>query len=333
MIRGLCFGFLLCSTAWTRDEDPPPRQKTGPDELRFKMMDGSALLGVINEKELKVRTQYGMLKIPVGDICSFTPGLDSKPMLSRRIATLIQRLGSENVDEREESQKTLASMGLPVRDEIRRVREDPNLERRGRIEKILEFFKGQKEALALEDPACLPKAWVSEDVLVSESFTMRGDMTPKAFEITTRYGRMKLRLSEIDTVERVRSGVKGVDRRFRVTTEHIAQKNFTNTGILLDPGEEVCVTAGGLILMTPWGKDKVSTPEGSATYGWYDQNNQIHAGTLVARIGCDGKIFKIGTKKTFTVIKRGTLQFAIGMNPSYLNYFYPGRYRIQVKTR
>ena len=84
--------------------------------------------------------------------------------------------------------------------------------------------------------------------------------------------------------------------------------------------------------MTPWGSDQMCGPDGNAQYGFYDQSAQIHAGALVARIGGRGAIFKVGSKHTFTAKAAGRLFFAIGMNPSYINYAYPGEYEVKVKV-
>ena len=55
------------------------------------------------------------------------------------------------------------------------------------------------------------------------------------------------------------------------------------------------------------------------------------AGCLVAKIGSNGKPFRIGSKTTFTAKKSGTIYFGVAMNSSYANQTFPGQYK--VKTR
>ena len=333
MFLKLLGALLLSGPAGAQDEDPPSKPKGGPNVLRFLMMDGSSLLGELGPEELQVITKYGVLTVPVRDILSFTPGLDSKPELSRHLAALIRDLASETVEVREIAAKALDRMGLPLRQELRRFRKDEDPERRARIEKLLTVLQERQEELDFDDPDSLPKAWIHEDVLATDLFAVKGDIKPKTFEITTRYGRMKLKLSDIDTVVRARINQKNVNRSFSVTAEHIAQRSFKNTGIVLGPGDAVTVTAEGAITMSPWGSSKVSTPDGGVTYGWYNQASQIFAGTLVGRVGKSGKIFKLGTRMTFKVKKAGTLRIGIGMNPSYIQNNYPGAYKVRVRVK
>ena len=54
-------------------------------------------------------------------------------------------------------------------------------------------------------------------------------------------------------------------------------------------------------------------------------------GCLVAKIGNNGKPFRIGSKKTFTAKTSGIIYFGVSMNSSYVSHVFPGSYK--VKTR
>jgi len=83
--------------------------------------------------------------------------------------------------------------------------------------------------------------------------------------------------------------------------------------------------------MTPWGQ-AVSTPEGASNFGWYVEG-QIPGGALVAAIGDEGEVFKIGNRLTFTAERTGTLQLGIAMQSEYAQQAFPGQYKARILVR
>ena len=57
-------------------------------------------------------------------------------------------------------------------------------------------------------------------------------------------------------------------------------------------------------------------------------------GALVARIGTTGKLFKVGSKHTFTSTRAEILFFGIAMSPQFASqdYNYPGRYDVRIRV-
>ena len=53
------------------------------------------------------------------------------------------------------------------------------------------------------------------------------------------------------------------------------------------------------------------------------------------RVGLNGKVFKVGSKKSFVAESSGVLQFAVAMQHQYANqnYQYPGQYNVRVRVQ
>jgi len=94
----------------------------------------------------------------------------------------------------------------------------------------------------------------------------------------------------------------------------------------------VSISADGQIVMTPWGSEMVSTPEGGDNFGAYMP--QIPGGALVAKIGDSGTVFKLGSKHTFVADRSGVLQLAVAMQAQYArnNYQFPGKYDVKIRV-
>ena len=113
---------------------------------------------------------------------------------------------------------------------------------------------------------------------------------------------------------------------------NIAQRGFKSTGVRVEAGDKIVLRADGNVIMSPWGSNAATGPDGAPNYGWYIPN-QIPGGALVARIGDKGTVFKVGRQSTFVAKSSGVLQLAIGIQPEYANegYQYPGQYSVKLK--
>jgi hypothetical protein len=321
----------LCLAAIGRPQDNPQPQES--PTLRFLLNDGSTILGKLDIADLKVTTKYGTQVVPILDLRSFTPGLSSKPELLRRIELHIENLSSEIADDRDQAEKALANMGLPVRLELQRFSKDKDTERRTRVEKILRAFDEMEQERSEEEAAEAPAPWIREDRLETTGFAMLGEIAPKELTVKTRYGEIKLALADIAEARRVDAGAEPIHKAMSIDQADIIQKAWKSTGLKLEKDATVTVNADGSIQMTPWGGGKSSGPDGSAEYGWYDQNGKIEVGSLVGRIGKNGPVFKLGNRRTFTARASGTLYVGIAMHPNYVNYQFPGEYKLRIQVK
>jgi hypothetical protein len=335
MSRFLCLaGWSLLCTAplWAQEAAKPPaaadaKEKDRP--IRLYLLEGSMVSGKLSVESLTVETEFGKLEVPVDKIVSFTPGMDHRPDERQKIGRLIQQLGANVAAERDAAQKALTEMGSTIRGELERHAKDDDAERRSRIQKILTELAEQEE----DGDRAVRQALIPQDTLETTLFTVVGKISPQQFAVQTPFGQLTLALRDIRRAERETEETPEVRKSLQVTGAHFVQISFAESGVRLNRGDKVQVTADGKLTMTPWGNNAVSGPDGDQRYQWYIQPD-MPSGTLIGRIGTGGKVFKVGSKHTFTADRAGQLYFAIAMNPQFINqgHNFPGEYNVKVRV-
>lgn len=310
-------------------EEPKSEQK--PESIRLHLMEGSVVSGDLSVAAITVETEFGTLEVPVEKIVSFRPGLESHPQERRRIGMLVLQLGSQTPKERDEAQKALLDIGPPIREMLEEHRNDDDAERQTRIEKIL----ADLEELASEDDLGFgdEPPLIDEDTVETTRFTVVGRISPESFTVKTKFGDLNVALRDIRLVERESDTRPEIRKSLDVDGTNLAQFNFKSSGVRVERGDVVNITADGKLVMTPWGNNQFSTPEGGANFQWYIPN-QIPGGALIAKVGSSGKEFKVGVKHTFTVTRPGVLYFAIAMAPQFAQqgYNFPGEYNVKLRV-
>ncbi|HEY2837702.1 MAG TPA: hypothetical protein VGJ26_01025 [Pirellulales bacterium] len=346
MTRSLAFWLAVCVVGYSigglvgrvaAADDPKPEEEAkakapvDPEVLRIHLMDGSQIGGKLAAKEIEVETSFGSLKIPVTSIRSLTPGLGSHPKVTQNLSELIEKLGSPVFGEREAAQKSLLELGPSVRLQLERSANDPDTERKTRIKALLEEFD-QIEADAAEEEASGAHKLIERDTVETTDFTVVGRIVQQDFEIVSRYGSINAKLSDIRRVERTVAEKEELQKTVTVDGNAIIHRGLKDSGIRIERGDKITITAEGNLQMTPWGNQAISTPEGAQNFGWYVAN-KIAGGALVGKIGKSGQVFKIGGKYSGTAESSGTLQLAIAMQGDYANQNFPGEYKVRIKIK
>lgn len=306
------------------------------DVVRVFLMDGSILTGQLTPDEIEVETAFGMLSVPVLSLHSLTPGLESHPELAARIEQLIEELGSSKFETREQAQRSLLEMGLVAREALERRAKDSDTERRNRIKALLEELEELATSLE-DDPGLDPQGRLSplavRDTVETVDFTIVGRVVPQSFSVTSKFGQLTVSLGDIRRMHRDVGGRSDIRRQVTVTSTNMAHRSFKDTGIRVERGDRVTITADGRITMSPWGQQAISTPDGAGNFGWFTQN-QIPAGALVGRIGSNGEIVLLGSRASFTADRAGMLQIAIALPVEYAdNNQFPGEYKARIQVR
>ncbi len=328
------------STEGKKEQDSTPAKPSTTPQVkpdfsivRVHLMEGSVVSGQLSVKSITVNTDFGKLVIPIDRILSLTPGLQSHPKDQKKIGRLVQQLGSNNARERDKAERDLTDFGISIMPFLKKYAKDPDTERRTRIHKILlelrEIADDEEEnGVSKKTPRLVVK-----DIVVTDQFTVVGEVTPKSFQVKTKFGPLMVALSDIRNVEReIQSRKEEFRKKISVPGASIIQVAAKSTGIRLRRGDKISFSATGRIVMSPWGSSSFSTPDGGQKYQWYVQN-QIPGGCLVGRIGSNGTVFKIGSKASLTAKSSGILYLAIGMTNSYARgYSYPGQYDVKVRV-
>jgi hypothetical protein len=316
-----------------KDKEPQPAPvitrtagNTDPDVIKLNLMDESIITGKLSVKEIAVETQYGTLNIPVANIRSFTPGLQSHPGYAKQVNTLIQALGSSNFNEREKAQVQLMDKMPTIRGELEKYQNDADTERRNRVVAILTQYD---EAAADEPAGASPWLMQQKDVVETLDFTVVGKIVPQSFQLTSQYGPLTIQLADIRKAQRDTNKKEDLRQTISVDASNFAYKNPLNTNIRLERGDKLTITAEGTLQMQPWGNNASTTPEGNQQYGWF-LGNQIAMGALIGRVGSNDQFTKIGNKYSLTVDKPGVLQLAIAMNNDYNETQFPGKFTVKI---
>lgn len=305
----------------------------GPKHIRMHLLDGSVISGDLSVSEIEVETSFGKLVVPIDRIRSLKPGLDSNPKVLGEIEAQIKNLSSDDYKTREQAHKDLAAMGLKVRKELERFAADDNAEIKRHVGEILKEMEEQAEQAADDENATTEQPWIRLDTLVTTDFTVVGKVSPHEFQIASKYGPLTIALADLKEGERQVAVRESLRRSVTVEGANIAQRSFKSSGVRVQAGDKITLKADGNIVMSPWGSNAATGPDGAPNYGWYVPN-QIPGGALVARIGDKGTVFKVGRQTTFVAKNSGVLQLAIGIQAEYANegYQYPGQYSVKLRV-
>jgi hypothetical protein len=307
-----------------------------PRYILFHLQDGSAIAGDLSVNEITVTTEFGQLTIPVAKIRSFTPGLNSNQQSLKNIQDRLAELASDDYATRERARKQLAALGPKIIHELQPHRNSENAEVKRHVAEILKEFEELTAELEDDEEASAnaEKPWIRLDTIETTEFTVTGSIAPQTFQLASKYGPLTIALGDVTRAERQQGVTAEVVRKsISVAGTNLIQRSAKNSGIRVQAGDKVTITASGSIVMSPWGNNARSGPDGMPNYGWYVPNS-IPGGALVGRIGDKGNVFKVGAKHTFVAKTSGTLQLAIGMIPDYATegYNFPGEYSVKIRV-
>lgn len=307
----------------------PATPPADPDVVTLTLADGSKISGKLTVQEIKVTTSFGVLTVPVSKLVSFAPGLDSRSDFAAHVQSLIDRMGDPQYSNREQAEKALLAMGPGIKAEIQQHLEDKNAEKVKNLKSLLEKL-GE---LADEDESHTARPITRKDLVVTSQFTAAGQISPSEFEVISKFGKLTVKIADIQTLQRPTQRETELFKTVKVDgNQHIVQKGVLNTKIQIERGDKVTIKADGSIVMSPWGNEYTSNPDGDGNqYGWYTPND-IPGGALLGKIGNNDKPFKIGSSSTFTAKKAGTLYLAIGMNPGQASSSFPGTYNVKIRV-
>ncbi|MCH8924087.1 MAG: hypothetical protein IIA67_13185 [Planctomycetes bacterium] len=315
----------------TADKPAPARPTVDPQLVKLYLQNGSTISGRLTIKQITVETRFGTLTIPIAKIKSITPGLGSNNQLSARVDALIEKLGSDVFADRETAEKELLSFGPPLRDALEGRLGGKSEERQRRLKKLLAALE---EIVAEQDDEFAPvePAWIERDTVETAKFTVYGNISPKSFQVESKYGLLTVKLGDIRKVSRDFGVPQVVRRRVTVDQKHIVQRGYKSSGIRVEKGDLITITAEGTLAMTPFGSGSryISSPAGGTRFGNY---NGILGGTLIAKIG-SSSVLKIGRESRFVAKSTGVLQFAIAMQQgvSSPGNQFPGSYTVSIKV-
>ena len=313
----------------SNEATPPPAEKATPGVLKFHLMDGTIITGKLTTKALPVSTEFGDLTVPIDAISNFSPGLDSHPNVDEEITKLIDQLGNPDAKTRDKAQSQLLSYGAGLLPELQSYANDPDAERKVRVATIMEeLYSAEQDAFDLSQGPAVSLTRL--DQVVTEGFTIAGKIKQDTFNIESKFGELTVKLADIKGVVRISSDKPEVRKTLAVSGMDMTCRGYKKTGIRVNRGDRIIISAEGRITMSPWGSNSVSGPDGIPQNGMY--NGKIPMGALAGRIGDSGEELLIGSKNSLVAQKTGVLQLGFAMQQNWSNYQFPGEYKVRVRV-
>ena len=181
---------------------PSSAQSGAADGMCVELLDGTRITGVANVEQLAVETASGIVKVSVANLVSFTPGIESRPELSKRVEALIAALASGSFAERERAQRELTEMGPMLKPIVAAYANDADAERQHRVAQILKAY----ETWALGHPGA-PKSSMlpiqRRDQVQTSSSKHVGRIAQRQFRLETDYGTFKFELSQVSQATKI----------------------------------------------------------------------------------------------------------------------------------
>jgi hypothetical protein len=327
--RFLAFSAMLAAggIVFAQTGTTPPAAQPKPDDLKIILMDGSILAGKLSVNELAIDTKFGPLKVPVDQVQSFMPGLNSHPTFMAQINEYVNNLAADTFADREKAQQALLRIGPDIRGELERLLKTAEAEKANRLQVILDDFQSQ----AADEDAPKAQGWVKDDVIVTPGFTVVGRITTASFSVVSPFGTLNLKLEDVRQAYREVQEKEDLRKNVSIAGDYFASRIYSNTSVRVAKGDKVHLTASGSIHLSPW--NQTSSPDGNPNISNVSiGSGSVPSGTLVGRIGDGGPLFKIGSKHSFTADRAGVLQLGIASPGNYSGNSFPGEYQVKIRV-
>ncbi len=301
----------------------PAKKKTPPI---FFLRDGSKVAGFATFDALHVKTKYGILKVPTSDLLrvKLIPRVDAK--LDKKIQDQIDRLGSDDFDEREDAMDKLREFGAPAIAAIRKAARSGDEETKNRAEILTEEIQSNIEESETGHGDEIGAASGEADEVFARRFKITGQIQEETFTVKTRYGELEFQVGDILGVD-FRTGGK-IAQFFSVAGNRTTPNNWVSTKATLTKGQRLSVKASGNLHVSNY--SLTVGPGGTTRYGSSTLGN-LPMLSLVGKIGKKGKPFLIGPNYKGKAKSNGTLY--LGVVPFRRNYAATGTYKVKVEAQ
>ena len=308
----------------------PAPQSMADDQIKLHMWDGSIVGGKVSVQSIDVMTEFGMLTIPINQIVAFYPGLDSFPQKKAQLEQLVQDLGDGTYQVRENAHRALVKIGLPLKKEIDKFADGGSVERKKHLVEIRKELQELIDDAEEIEEATNIRELTQQDKVVTPYMTVVGKIQTELFEVTSKFGELKVRLEDVEYASRdVNLPKDDLRKKVEIDSDNFYQRKPKSTGIRVNKGDRIKIRAEGVMEWTNWNKS--STPEGLSSQGSW---NSIKSGTLIARIGKnEDNVVKVGAKEDWVAKRSGVLYLAIAIQDSYVKnngYRWTGEYDVKV---
>ena len=305
------------------EEAEEPEEPKEPVPPMFWLRDGTRLAGFPKLRQVHVETAYGKLTVPVSEITRVRFASVQKKELVKNVHKLIEQLGHEEYDLREQAMEELRQLGVSALELLREAQESDDEEIKSRVEKLIGEFEEDEEEPDEDEIHTVPIKG-DEDEVVTLQFTVKGRVLEKSFEVATLYGNLTFHREDIISIVFQEPLIS--KRTVEVPGTAIAgQKGkWVDTQVELAKGEPFEITASGTMQLQRY--NVPCGPEGTSNAP--ARFEKFPAGALVGRIGESGKAFLVGADYKGEASDKGKLYLAIAMRSTNGT----GKYEVEIET-
>jgi hypothetical protein len=285
-----------------------------------RLGDGSLVRMTILQDNLDVMTRFGKLTIPIAEIRRIDFGLHLAEGVSTKIDSAIKQLGSEAFRDRDDAAKELVLLGGLAYPSLQRAARHPDLEVAQRAVHVMKRIGEKISAEQLRTK--------EEDVIHTYDFPVVGRIMTSSFKVhSAHFGELSLKLSDLRTLH-MRGNASDTEISVDAVRHGSSTDQWLDTGILVDPTHRLLINAEGQVDLWPQGPGQYMTgPKGYTTAG---KGTAFMAGTLLGKIGENGKTFAIGERFDTAPGEEGKLYLNIA--PSPWNNASNGAYQVRIST-
>ena len=297
-----------------------PTSASDPSPVEVRFADGSVVRMTLLEPAVEIATRYGKLSVPVAEVRRIDFGFRYPEGVEKRIDEAILRLGNGNFRIREAAARDLFALRELAYPALKRAARHPDAEIARRAEDLVRKLE---EALPEEK-----LRFRDYDVVHTADFPIRGRIVGDLVRARTSYfGEVRVPLAEMRTLRSL--GLVGGEEVIVDAGKYALPQQvvWMETDAELSADSTLEVQSSGTVDLWPQGGNYKSGPDGQPNFG---NVGGYPPGTLLGRVGANGKAFVIGSKYAGTPGEEGKLFLRIVSSP--WNNPSVGSYSVKIGT-
>jgi hypothetical protein len=234
--------------------------------------------------------------VPVSEIKRVRFGRRSQPERLAAVEEAVKNLASANPDRRDHARASIVQEGAFAALSLKKAakdHEDPEVRRIAA--ELLKDLDLSEDEVVLDD-----------DQVDTARFSLTGQIQLEGFKVqVAELGPLVVKRGD---VVRVRSSGPDMSKKLAVAGTNVWPNGWLDSKIKVEKGEKIRISATGTIFFPNWGQ--AFTPDGNQNMGMM---NGMMVGTLAARVGEKGALFRVGSNYTGTAPASGNIYFVLNI--------------------
>ncbi len=311
---------LLIGASWGLAQSPAKKDAHRPSHAEVRLSDGSLVRMNVLQENLELMTKYGKLSIPFSDIRRIEFGHHLPDGVEPQISEAIKLMGSTVYKHREDAARELIQLGVLAYPAVQKAARSADLEVAQRasaiIKRIGEKVPPDKLQIKLEDS------------VQTGDFSISGRIVSPSIKVrSAHFGEFDLKLAELRSIH-LRGNSGDVELTIDAAHHGSVPDQWLDSGVLVDNNLKMIIHSEGQVDLWPQGPGQyMTTPKGYNTAG---KGGVFMAGSLLGRVGNNGKVFVVGERYEGVPDQEGKIYFHIV--PSPWNNASTGSYKLRIRT-